>query len=208
MTMKEKNLKQGGKTENQMEYSYQIKIPKERVAVLIGTKGETKKQLEQLTKTKLQIDSEEGDVTISGEDAITLYATKEMIQAIGRGFNPDIAKMMIKQDYGFELISISDWAKTKEEFERLRGRVIGEGGKSRTLIEELTETSICVYGKTVGIIGQAEMLPLARRAVESILSGSRHGNVYKWLEKRRKEVRRSVFEQSMNENSLKLKKEE
>jgi ribosomal RNA assembly protein len=206
--MTEKNLKQGGKTENQMEYSYQIKIPKERVAVLIGTKGETKKQLEQLTKTKLQIDSEEGDVTISGEDAITLYATKEMIQAIGRGFNPDIAKMMIKQDYGFELISISDWAKTKEEFERLRGRVIGEGGKSRTLIEELTETSICVYGKTVGIIGQAEMLPLARRAVESILSGSRHGNVYKWLEKRRKEVRRSVFEQSMNENSLKLKKEE
>lgn len=180
-----------------MEYSHEIKIPKERVAVLIGTKGETKKQIEQLTKTKMQVDSEEGDVVISGEDAINLYATKEIIRAIGRGFNPDVAKMLIKQDYAFELVNIADWASTKEELERLRGRVIGEGGRSRKLIEELTETSICVYGKTVGIIGQVEMLPLARRAVESLLSGSRHANVYKWLEKRRKEVKRAMFEQSL-----------
>ena len=191
-----------------MEYSYEIKIPKERVAVLIGTKGETKKQLEQLAKTKLTIDSDEGDVTISGEDAINLYATKEIVRAIGRGFNPEVAKLLIKQDYGFELVNIADWAKTKEEMERLRGRVIGEGGKSRKLIEELTETSICVYGKTVGIIGQVEMLPLAKRAVESLLSGSRHANVYKWLEKRRKEVKRAIFEQKLGEDLFKKSKKE
>ncbi len=189
-------------TDSKMEYSYEIKIPKERVAVLIGTKGETKRAIEQLTKTKLKIDSDEGDVVVSGEDAITLYSTKEIVHAIGRGFNPDVARLLIKQDYSFELINIGDWASKQDELERLRGRVIGEGGKSRTLIEDLTETSICVYGKTVGIIGQVEMIPLARKAVESLLSGSRHGNVYKWLEKRRKEVKREIFEKSMNESLL------
>ena len=195
-------------TDSKMEYNYEIKIPKDRVAVLIGTKGETKRAIEQLTKTKLQIDSEEGDVVVEGSDAITLYSTKEMIQAIGRGFNPEVARLLIKQDYAFELINLGDWVKTKEELERVRGRVIGEGGKSRMLIEDLTETSICVYGKTIGIIGQVEMIPLARRAIESLLSGSRHGNVYKWLEKRRKEVKRAIFEKSMSESALKREKEE
>ena len=172
-----------------MEYQYDVKIPKERVAVLIGTAGKTKKQLELLTKTKMDVSSDDGNVVVSGNDAINLYAAKEIIRAIGRGFNPDVARMLAKQDYGFELLNISDWAKTKDSLERLKGRVIGEGGKSRKTIEELTETNICVYGKTIGLIGQVEMIPLARRAVESLLSGSRHGNVYKWLEKRRKELR-------------------
>ena len=34
------------------EYGYGLKIPKERIAVLIGTDGETKKQIEESTKTK------------------------------------------------------------------------------------------------------------------------------------------------------------
>ena len=31
------------------EFAYQVKIPKERVAVLIGKKGEVKKQIEETT---------------------------------------------------------------------------------------------------------------------------------------------------------------
>ena len=48
------------------EYKYDIKIPKERVAVLIGKKGETKRLIENETATKIEVDSQEGDVTISG----------------------------------------------------------------------------------------------------------------------------------------------
>ncbi len=172
------------------EYSYELKIPKERIAVLIGKSGETKKEVETLANIKLDIDSDEGDVVVSGTDPIKLYAGKEVVAAIGRGFNPEIALLLLKHDYGFELISIADYAKTKADFERLRGRVIGEGGKSRRTIEELTGTHLCVYGKTIGIIGQFDMIAFARRAVESILGGSPHKNVYTWLEKRRKELRK------------------
>ena len=177
-----------------MIYGHELKIPKERVAVLIGKGGEMKTQLEEATKTKLQIDSEEGDIIISGEDAIGLYSAREIIKAIGRGFNPELARQLLKPEYMFEIISMADYAKTKNDAIRLKGRVIGEGGKSRKIIEDLTECNISVYGKTIGVIGKAENVPIARRAIESLLQGSPHKNVYSFLEKQRRQMRRSAFE--------------
>lgn len=164
------------------EYFYELKVPKDRVAVLIGKAGEIKKELETLTKTTLKIDSTEGDVTIKGEDALGLYSAREIIKAIARGFNPEIAKDLIKSDYVLEIINITDYAKTKNSEMRLKGRVIGSAGKSRRTIEELTGANISVYGKTVGIIGSPESVLNAKRAVESLLLGSRHASVYKSLE--------------------------
>ena len=171
------------------EYNYDIKIPKERVAVLIGTKGETKKLLEKETSTKLDIDSEEGDVAVSGKDSIKLFEAREIITAIGRGFNPDIALKLKKIDYVFELISLNDMAKNRNDMKRLKGRVIGQEGKSRKVIEDLTNCDICVYGKTIGIIGPAEEVASTRKAVDMLLEGAMHASVYKFLEKQRRDLR-------------------
>ncbi|MEM4267459.1 MAG: KH domain-containing protein [Candidatus Woesearchaeota archaeon] len=172
-----------------MEYSYELKLPKDRIAVLIGKKGEVKKSIEEATETKITIDSKEGDVVISGCDAIKLYSAKELVRAIGRGFNPEVAQLLLKQDYCFESIKIDDFSNSKTQLPRLKGRVIGKDGKARRNIEELTDTNICVYGKTVGIIGTAENCSTARRAIESLLGGSMHATVYKWLAKKKREER-------------------
>ncbi len=171
------------------EFTYELRIPRERVAVLIGKKGETKRAIEHETKTKIQVSSEEGVINLHGSDALLLYLAREIIRAVGRGFNPEVALRLLKQDYAFELIDIVGYARNQNDYERLRGRVIGEGGKSRRTVEELTEVEVCVFGKTIGIIGPADYIQDARRAVESLLSGSPHAHVYKWLEKRRKERR-------------------
>ena len=176
-----------------MEYSYELKIPKNRVAVLIGKEGSVKKDLEESTKTKLNIDSKEGDVFVSGEDALGLYTAREVIKAIGRGFNPDIAKLLLKSDYIFEVVDLSEFVKSQTAMLRLKGRVIGKEGKSRRLIEELTECNISVFGKTISIIGQPESAANARQAVESLLRGSKHANVYKWLEKKRRDFKRRAI---------------
>lgn len=175
--------------ENKMNYSYEIKIPKDRIAVLIGKNGEMKKQLEESTDTKIKVDSEEGDVSISGEDAIGMYNAREIVNAIGRGFNPEVALELLKADYVFETIELMDYAKTKNDLIRLRGRVIGAEGKSRKIIGDLTETSISVYGKTISIIGQSENVAVARRAVDGLLQGSTHGKIYTMLEKARREIK-------------------
>lgn len=172
-----------------MEYALEIKIPKERVAVLIGKNGETKKELEEYTGARIDVDSKEGDVKITGEDSLKMYAAKEVIRAIGRGFNPEISKLLFKPDYVLEVIPLLDFVKHKGHFERIKGRVIGANGKSRETIENLTGTYISVYGKTVGVLGRAEDVVISMKAVESLLQGSPHANVYKLLEKNRRNMR-------------------
>ncbi len=170
-----------------MEYTYELRIPKDRVAVLIGIKGENKKRLEEETHCRLDIDSKEGDVIITGEDTISMLSAREIIKAIGRGFNPDIAFLLLKSNYMFEMLNIHDYAgKSKKNELRMKGRVIGAEGKSRKVIEDLTEVNISVYGKTIGLIGEPERISVARKAIESILGGSPHSNVYAWLEKQQK----------------------
>lgn len=176
-----------------MEYSYELKVPKARIAVLIGKNGEVKKSIEAETNTRIRIDSEEGDVFLKGSDAIGLYNANEVIKATARGFNPEIALLLLKGDYVFIIIDLGDYAKTKKSMLRLKGRVIGLDGKSRRLIEELSETHIVVYGKTASIIGHSENAAIARKAIESLLMGSRHSNVYRWLEKKRKDQRMGML---------------
>ncbi|HLC96482.1 MAG TPA: KH domain-containing protein [Candidatus Nanoarchaeia archaeon] len=174
------------------EYRYELKIPKERVAVLIGKAGSMKKELETSTKTKLDIDSEEGDVFVKGEEALGLFLAREIIQAIGRGFNPEIALLLTKPDYVLEVIDIKEFIGTsKDSGIRLKGRVIGREGKSRKLIEELSECYVSVFGKTIAIIGTADHALIAKQAVESLLKGSTHANVYKFLERKRRDIKRN-----------------
>jgi ribosomal RNA assembly protein len=176
-----------------MDYSYELKIPASRVAVLIGKGGETKKKVEESTGMKITVDSKEGDIFLTGEDALGLYTAREIVTAIGRGFNPEIALLLLKPDYAFEQVNLAHSAKGKNHFIRIKGRVIGAEGKSRRLIEELTECSMSVFGKTICIIGEIHAVAICRKAVEMIIKGSRHATVYRFLEKQRREMKKKLF---------------
>ncbi len=177
-----------------MEFNYEIKIPKDRIAVLIGKNGETKKELEQVTSTNIEIDSKEGDILIHGEDALGLYSAREVIRAISRGFNPDYAKLLLKPDYSLEVLNIKEFSgDSVKKGLRLKGRVIGQEGKARKTIEGLTDTYICIYGKTIAIIGDPRNVATTRKAIESLLTGSPHSHIYKWLEKKRREFKLQEF---------------
>ncbi len=169
---------------------YEITIPKKRVAVLIGKKGKTKTKIQQSTSTKLEIDSKEGLVSIKGQDPIKTYQTRSIIEAIGRGFNPDTALSLLNEENYFEIIQIQDFTgKNKKKLLRLKSRIIGTKGKCRRIIEHLTDTKISIYGKTVSIIGNIENVAIAKQAIEDILAGAPHAPVYKILEQRMKQLK-------------------
>ncbi len=172
--------------------SQELKIPVDRVAILIGKNGEVKKKIEKKMHVHIDIHSEEGDVIVSGEDSVAVYETLSIVKAIGRGFNPEIAELLFDENNTLELITISDFSGNSQK-KRLRGRVIGQEGKSRKMIESLTETYISVYGKTIALIGGVEAVAMSRQAVEMLLEGAPHGNVYKWLEDKRRETIRRKF---------------
>ena len=87
-----------------------------------------------------------------------------------------------------------------EQIERVKGRIIGEGGKARLNIENLTNALITVYGRTVAIIGEPNQLRLAVDAISSLSSGSMHGPVYSKLEsaRRREKAEKSQLWEDQN----------
>lgn len=153
-----------------------VMIPEERKSVLIGKDGRVKKQLEEKTKTKVTV---EFDVSIEGESLDVLKA-QQIVKAIGRGFSPEKAFLLLDDEYQLNVISLS--GETPNTIKRLFARVIGRQGKTRRKIEQCTEAYISVYGKTVSIIGKSSDLGVATRAIEQLLEGRSHGYVYKRLE--------------------------
>ena len=64
------------------------RIPQDRIAVLIGRKGATRRALEKATKSSLHIDSSSGDVSVVWDeefDPILRMKLPDVIRAIGRG---------------------------------------------------------------------------------------------------------------------------
>lgn len=170
-----------------------IKVPQERIAVLVGPKGSIKELIEEKSTTKLNIDSQSGNVEISDpKDPIKGMRTKEVIHAIARGFSPEKALRLFDEELlMFETIDLTNVASTEKDLQRLRGRIIGKDGKAREVFETLTDVRISVYGKTVSIIGYPEHNTVARKGIEMLLEGSNHGPVYKFLEKKKSELKRS-----------------
>lgn len=171
-----------------------VRIPKDRIGVLIGEKGASKQLIEEKTGCKLDIDSTSGEVNIDTEgveDPLFKLKLDDVIRAVGRGFRPDKALELLKDDVYFELIDIKRYTgKSTSALKRMKGRVIGREGRTRQLIEQLSECYVSVYGHTVALIGLPNEIRVARRAVQMILEGAEHATVYSYLEGKRVEIKR------------------
>ncbi|MDR3283262.1 MAG: KH domain-containing protein [Candidatus Methanoplasma sp.] len=170
-----------------------VRIPADRVGTLIGKDGETKKIIERMSGIRIRVDSE-GVVTFNeeaeGADPLMALKIMDVIKAVGRGFNPDRAVRLFEDDEYFEAIDLKEVVGDhKNQLGRIRSRLIGTGGKTRAIIEDLTGCYMSVYGNTVALIGNSVSLPVAKHAVELILNGSEHATVYHYLENQRPRLR-------------------
>jgi ribosomal RNA assembly protein len=174
----------------------EVKIAGNRVGVLIGKGGTTKKELEAKTKTSISIDSKEGLVKVesSEENTVSLLRAVEIINAINRGFSPERAFEMIEdEDLLLDVIDLSGFAEGPRQLDRLRGRIIGKDGRAREQIEDLTEVEISVFGKTIALIGYPEQLKTARAAIDMLIEGVPHENVFAFLDKKKKEAKQDMI---------------
>jgi ribosomal RNA assembly protein len=173
-----------------------VKIPDDRIGVLIGAGGETMREIEAQAEVRLDIDSESGNVRIEkvGDPVVGLKGP-DIVKAIGRGFSPDDALELLEDDMMmFELIDIEAAARNKNDLRRQKGRLIGEGGRTRELMEELTGASVAIYGATLGVIGGPRQVEAVREAAEMLLEGAPHGTVYSFLEDKRNELKHKGME--------------
>ena len=172
-----------------------IKITASRVAVLIGKGGATKRQIEERTGTKLTVNSDEGLVTIEGEDALAVMRTTELVRAINRGFSPERAYALLEEeDLLLDIMDLSGVCQTPKQMERLRGRIIGKNGKAREQMEDMTGALVSVHGKTVAIIGTLDQVKIVSEAIDMLVEGLPHATVFSFLDRKRKEQKANMFE--------------
>jgi ribosomal RNA assembly protein len=170
------------------------------VGVVIGPEGRTKKSIEDKLSVELQIDSEAGDVNILMKEGATdpsmLFSAKDVVTALGRGFSPEHAFRLIRDEQA--VLDILDlrvvFGKSEADIKRVKGRIIGMNGKTRGIIEELTDANVAVYGHTVAIIGTMDQLQVAREAIEMLIKGSMHGTVYRFLHRKRRDLKKKKLE--------------
>ena len=177
-----------------------LKIPKERIGVLIGPEGKIKRAIEEKLSVELQIDSETGGVTLmlaeTAEDPSLLFKAKDVVTAIGRGFSPEHAFRLIRDEEAvLDVIDLRTvFGKSESDIRRIKGRIIGMNGKTRRILEELTDTDIAVYGSTIGMIGKLEEVEVAREAIQMLVKGSLHSTVYRFLHRKRRELKKRMLE--------------
>lgn len=177
-----------------------LRIPKERVGVLIGPEGKIKKAIEDKLSVEIQIESESGGVTIMlaerVEDPSLLFRAKDVVTAIGRGFSPEHAFRLIRDEEALlDVIDLRTFlGRSESDIKRIAGRIIGMNGKTRRIIEELTDTHVAVYGHTVSIIGGIEEAQAAREAIQMLIGGSMHSAVYRFLHRKRRELKKKKLE--------------
>ena len=182
-----------------MEQKTYIRIPGERVGALIGPGGKTKKRIEATFLVDLTIDSETGNVDIRVKpdqpDVSVLFIVRNVVRAIGRGFSPKNALQLMNEDFDLIIMDLEEYVgRSKNAQNRVKGRIIGKEGTSRTMIEELTECLVSVYGGTVAIIGPYDMLPVSKEAVEMLINGSFHKTVWNHLYAYRRKMKKEKGE--------------
>jgi len=177
-----------------------VKIPRERIGALVGPNGRVKEVIEKKLLVSLEVDSETGDIKIiltpTAQDPSLLFRAKEVITAIGRGFSPERAFRLIGDDEAvLEVIDLREIVgKSQSDIKRLKGRIIGKEGKTRRIIEELTEAGVSVFGHTISIIGDMEQAEAAKEAIQMFLRGSQHRTVYRFLHRKRRELKKKKME--------------
>ncbi|WP_331235538.1 KH domain-containing protein [Natronorarus salvus] len=172
-----------------------VTIPQDRIGVLIGAGGETLREIERRAEVRLDVDSESGSVRVeSVGDPVLGLNGPEIVKAIGRGFPPEDALTLLDDELRmFDLVDIDAYSRNANDRKRKKGRLIGKGGRTRELMEQLSGATVVVYGSTLGVIGLPEEVQIVREATEMLLDGAPHGTVYSFLERKHNERKREQF---------------
>jgi ribosomal RNA assembly protein len=171
------------------------RIPLDRIGVLVGSEGRVKREIEEKTRTKITVDSTSGMVIIEpafmSTTTFELMKARDIVKAIANGFPPDKAMSLLGEDQVLIILELKQYVGDKpNHLQRILGRVIGEEGRARRIIEEMTGTYISIYQSNIAIIGDYESANIAKTAVEMLIEGRRHSTVYTYIEREIEKLKR------------------
>lgn len=149
------------------------------------------KEIEETGEVKLKITGDD-ELCIEAPDdkGGNEWIAEQVVKALIYGFEPKHAFKLFNDEYFIETINLEDAFHRKEKnILRAKARIIGEGGKARKKLEELSGAHILVSNVTdnVSIVGKYEDLQNVKEAILRLLEGAGHEGVYRFLEGKNKQ---------------------
>ncbi|TFF98266.1 MAG: RNA-processing protein [Promethearchaeota archaeon] len=177
-----------------------FKLNKKRIPMVIGSGGETKREIEETLGVEIDIDSSTGEVEVKPDlerenyNPLNLIVAEKVIRAINRGFNPNKALKLKNDEIILEVINLASiLGKSRKKLKRIKGRLIGRNGEIREAIEENAECYISIFGKTISVIADHENMQIAKKAINMIINGMPHHTILKYLENMYKKKQKERF---------------
>lgn len=143
------------------------------------------------SKIKIKIQFNKGSVAIVGAE-LNEYLVEKVLKAVDFGFDVEDALLLLKEDFVLEFVNVKEHTPRKNLTD-IRARLVGTGGRAKRTIEELTGGVMVLNTNTVGIIVDNEHLGQAIQGIISLIQGSKHGNVFSYLEKQNAELNKRNF---------------
>jgi ribosomal RNA assembly protein len=138
------------------------------------------KQLEAICNCSIKVNPDDA-IEVSGE-AYGEFLAKGVLQAYGRGFEMKVAMLLVNDDYYFSTIDLGLALGNEKRVHRIKARVIGEDGRTKTYIESVSGVKMSVYGDTVSFIGSHTQINEAETAVSTLVEGGTHKLAYLKME--------------------------
>lgn len=137
-------------------------------------------------KIKIKFILNKNSIKIKGTE-LNEFLTEQIISAIDFGFDLDDALLLLKQNYLLKFIDIKEHTK-RHNLKDVRARVIGRNGKAKKTIEYLTGSIIVIKDNTIALIVDDIHLDATTQAINSLIQGAKHGNIFSYLEKQNKNI--------------------
>ncbi|MFN3804020.1 MAG: KH domain-containing protein [Pyrobaculum sp.] len=118
-------------------------------------------------------------------DVTAILKLRDMARAVALGFTPEQALTLENEDYVLAVVDLKEYIDKPNHLRRIKGRIIGEGGRARRTIEHLAEVFMVVGERQVAILGKLENVEVAKRAVEMLIEGKKHSTVYRYIQRAR-----------------------
>lgn len=139
-------------------------------------------------KIKIKIGFGKDKVSVKGSE-LNEFLVEEIIRAIDFGFCVDDALLLLREDFVLEFVGVKGNTRRKN-LRDVRSRIIGTDGRAKRTIEKLTGAAIVINGNDVGVIVDADHLSATIQGIEGLIGGSKHGNVFSFLERQGTKVSR------------------
>jgi len=157
--------------------------------IIVTSPTRIKKAIDMIKKrVEISIRYDKHVFFVEGKE-VNEFNVARIIQAIDFGFDFEDALLLLRQEFNLEYINIKEHTHRKNLAE-VRSRLIGTDGKAKQTIETLTGAAIVIHGNQVGMIVDVEHVEYAIQGIISLIQGSKHSNVFSYIERQNANLRK------------------